>query len=272
MRRNEFVAVLAFSLAACGGDDEDVAISPADAPSSVVIEGPGGEQVTVEPVHGGTVVAAGPHALEVARGPEGEVDAWFVGPNPPPPGASVTVRVPTAEGPRPTMLTWDPQVEAYRGRVHNVELVPGPAPVTVVVEGSRYEARAPRLVVLEHPPRPAATVVVEADAPRGPDVVVEAPRPRGPTVVVEHPDPRPRVDVRVEAPPPPQVNVRVEGPRPPGHRVRVRGHHPPGHRVRGRRGRVRVGHPGGGRGHARKGRGRGRGRRGVRGGRVRVRR
>lgn len=270
-------SLLALAVSAAGCGDEAEAAVPLAEGIAPDVEGeldlpPPPEGIA--PAHGGTILAAGPYPMEVVATPAGEVEAYFAGPSGPPPDAVVSVRVPTDAGPRPVMLTWDPERNAYRGSVRNATVAPGPVDVRVVVAGTPYRGRAPQLVIVA-PSAPAAAVVVARDGDEGFDedyddgplrgavivegappprpavvverpratVVVEHPTPPRPTVVVEHPRPRPGVVV-VEHPRPRPGVVVVEHPRPRPGVVVVEGR-------RGRGRRVRAHGPGHGRGHGR---------------------
>ncbi len=212
--------VLALLTATGCGEDESEAPPQVNAPASVTVEG-AAPTVTAEPTHGGTIVAAGPHPVEVVAHDDGAIEAYVVG-SAPPPEAQLTVTVPTDEGPRPVVLVWED--DRYYGVVEGPTIVQGPTEVVYVVDDRAYRGRVDTVVVVEAPrPRP----------PRA-DVVVRGPRPRG-RVVVEHPVPRARVDVQVGgAPPPPGVVVRHRGPR-------IR-HHGRRMRRRGPRARAMVRH------------------------------
>lgn len=260
------ISLLALAMSACGEDDpENVTVSAE--PPEVAVAGDPGVAVDVEPAHGGVVVPAGPHPVEVVARPGGDVEAYFVGAEPPPPSdVELTVRVPTAEGPRPVVLIWDPSRERYRGSVPGVSVSDGPVDVVVSVGPQRYRGRAPTLVVVAPDPRPNVdvvvdrpsrprTVVVEGPEPPRAEVRVRAPRPRGARVVVEGPAPPPPPGVVVHGPaPPPGPHVVVRGGHPPaprGHVVVRGGHGPPGKAVGHRRHRGRGHRRGHGRGHAR---------------------
>ncbi|MCA9606157.1 MAG: hypothetical protein KC619_11210, partial [Myxococcales bacterium] len=168
--------LLALALAGCGQEAEaEVPLAEGIGPDlEAEVELPPPPD-GIAPAHGGTVLAAGPYPIEVTATPEGEVEAWFAGPSAPPPDPVVSVRVPTSDGPRPIMLTWDPERAAYRGTVRGPTITSGPVGVRVVVDGHPYRGRAPQLVVIA-PSAPAADVVVVADdAPPPAAVVVEAP-------------------------------------------------------------------------------------------------
>lgn len=233
-----WLAVALTPLAACGEDEEEIA--PEVLAAGEPTDGFGPEVVApaaFAAAHDGVVVQAGPHPVEVVATPDGNVEAYLVGPSAPPPSdVTMSVRVPTDQGPRPVMLTWDPERAAYRGTVREVAIAPGPVTVRVVHAGQTYRGNAPQIVILapesptlvveneaprpatvvvERPAPPPTTVVVERPARPGAVVVVDHPRPRGPVVVVEHPRPV----VVVEHPRPARVRV-VNGRR--GHHDRGR--------------------------------------------------
>ena len=238
----------------------------ADPPTVTVAADPTGQVETSaalppagdEPAHGGTVVTAGPHQVEVVVTDEGTIDAYAVGGTPALGDAQITVRVPADDDDiHAVMLVWDPSSGGHRGRLRRVRPLPGPIEVVVVTPAGRHRGRAPRFVVLapssrpdtvvvEAPPpsRPASAVVVDHPAPpqtvhvRGPEPrVVVAPPSR--TVRVRRPEPR----IVVAGPPRPhRPHVVVEPPHPGrvvvgggrhGHRGRARGHRERHHRRRG---------------------------------------
>ncbi len=189
--------VLAASLIGGCGTEEAEAEAPLpevaqQVPTAVAIEAP-------PPAHGGTVVAAGNQFVEVVPHEDGNVRAFVVTPEPPPPDQTqITVRMPGSDGStHPVVLTYDPDEQLYAGRLRRVQPVAGPLEVVVVVGPQRYEGSAPHFVLVA-PPQP--TVVVERPDPRPATVVVERPDPR-PTIVVERPDPRPTIVVERPAPP-----------------------------------------------------------------------
>lgn len=256
------------ALPACGGEEEaEAEITAIGEPTSVgVAAGP-----APAPQHGGTVVVAGPHPVEVVPRSNGEVEAYFVADAPEPASAQLTVHVTTREGPHPVMLVWDPEQSRFRGTLSGAQIVEGPTEVALIVRGQTYRASAPTVVILEAPAAPAVvverprrraeshTVIVERPEPPSATVIVNRPRPPGATVVVERPA-RPHVDVRVHAPQPPRPRVVVHRPAAPRVEVRARAPGPP-------RGRVVVQHRGGGRAQVRArpgGHDRGRRRRGGR--------
>lgn len=243
----------ALALAGCGGEETaEAEIAPIGEPTTVqVAAGP-----APTPQHGGTVVVAGPHPVEVVPHQDGAVEAYFVADAAPEPAsAQLTVQVATDAGPRPVMLVWDPGQARFRGSLTGATVAPGPVEVSLLVQGQTYRGRAPTVVIIEAPAapdvvverraraNPRAEVVVQRPEPPRANIVVERPRPPGATVVVERPGP-PRVDVRVRAPEPPRPRVVVRRPEPPRVEVRAHAPRPPGARVvvehRGPRARVRA--------------------------------
>lgn len=203
MTYQAIVAIAVAALLDCGGAEEETTPVVAEEPT-VVVQPPG----SIEPAHGGTLVAVGQHPVEVVANRGGEVRAYVRSSEPPPPErVRMTVRVPDQQGQRhPVVLVWNPAENAYVGRARRVQIAPGAIDVAMVVGGERYEASAPSYVIVEAAPRPAAVEVVEVE--EEPEVVVE--RPGRPVVVVERPQP-PRPVVVVERPAPVVV---VERPRP----------------------------------------------------------
>ena len=257
MNPRAWLCVLLLALPACGSDadDEEAPLGAVGGATSVEVTGPGvGPMETGS--HGGTVVHAGPHLVEVVANPEGGVEAYLVDDDPPEPGAvSLVVHAPTPEGPHPTMMIWDPEQARYRGIVRGTTVADGPVEVRVAVGGQSYRGRAPIVVmvaggdpVVDEP----QIVVVDDGEPPPPPTTVVVEHPSRPTVVVEHPPP-PRAQVRVVHPgPPPGPHVvvrpgRPHHPRPAkvrhgrrGRRVSVRGQRGRARGRRGRRGRVRI--------------------------------
>lgn len=226
-----------FVLAACGGNDEaevpemgaGAGPTEVELPGEVVVEAEAAE--LPPPAHGGTVLAAGDHRVEVVAEEDGYVNAFMLADAPPPPAATeITVRVPADDGEvHPVVLTWNPSENRYRGRLHRVRPVPGPIDVTIVVNGQPHRGRAPRVVVIG-PSFAAPAARVEIARPESPQATVHVAPPPGPRVNVEvhHPEP-PRAEVRIQppAPPVPRVEVRAHAPAPPRARVSVRAPAPP---------------------------------------------
>ena len=234
------------ALGACGAEEEAEVpeVAAGSAPAEVAVEAPPPPPGMPDPMHGGTVLAAGDYPIEVVAHDDGYVDAFVLEEAPPPGQTQITVRVPADDGEvHPVMLTWDPSASRWRGRLRRVQPVPGPVEVNVVVDGDRYEGRAPRVVVIG--PAPAAGAVVEVERPSAPRVDVQVERPAPPSVEV-HVERRapPRAQIVVEHPRGPDVvihrpgrpGVIVDGPRP-RRRVRVRGRHDKGRHLGHRRGR-----------------------------------
>lgn len=145
MRRDpsgRFVVAFVIVLAACGAEDEAAVPTVEQGPSSAPV-------IDVEPAHGGTVVAAGPHPVEVVAHRSGEVYAHVLGDAPPPRDVELTVGVPLRgrATPRPVRLRWDPRESRYEGRVRRLEIVPGPVDVTLVVAGVVYVGHVDVIVV-----------------------------------------------------------------------------------------------------------------------------
>lgn len=114
--------------------------------------------VDVDARHGGSVVHAGPHPIEVVPHASGEVHAYVQGPRPP--EARLTVDVPVRGRPRgrPVRLEWDADAGHYRGAVpRGVHIVPGPVAVHYHVGPRVYDVHAPHVVV-------------------GPTIVIDGPR------------------------------------------------------------------------------------------------
>ncbi len=231
----------------CGAEEDPEADLPAIEGEVAVaaVPSPAVEVVVPAPSAGGTMLAVGPHPLEVSPYGDGTVIAYVRSPEPPPPATTqVTVRVPADDGEsHPVMLVWDPAGGHYRGRLRRVHPVPGPVEVTLVAGGQRYEGTRPEIVIVA--PEAPPPVVVEVEAPP-PAVEVQAPaEPRVAVEVAAPRPPRPRVQVQIEGPRPPRHEVVVHQPGPPRPAVRVsrRGRgRARARRRRGRRARVRVRH------------------------------
>jgi hypothetical protein len=251
-------AIISSMLRVCSASEDDTAPPVvANGPQAVTVVGAEAELPTVtanvEAQHGGTVVLAQDHAVEVVAQPSGEVQAYVLhveGQAPPPPQTNIIVSVPGSDrSPHDVTLVWDANVGYYRGALVDVTPVPGPMNVVVTVNGRARRGSVARYVVVE----PAH---IDVRGPRGHvDVRVDAPPPPHGHVEVNVRGPRPpraHVDVRVNAPfppPPPhgRVDIHVGGPS-----VRVGGpsvhvHGGGSVRVRGNSG-LMVGH-GRGRGH-----------------------
>lgn len=247
--------VVLLGLTGCGEDTEEEAPQIAAAPGEVALPAD-----APAPAHEGSIIAAGPHYVEVLAHDDGSVDAYLAGDDAPAPAQSqVTVHVPADDGEtHPVVLVWDPAGSRYRGRLRRVQPVPGPVRVVLATAGETYQGNAPTFVVMAprmprptggpvHAARPVGRPTAVVERPGRPGVVVERPgRPgvvvqrRGPPGVVVHRPGRPGVVVRPRAQP---RTVVVERPRRPAVVVEAPGR--PGRRV-GHRGGA---HPG--RGHAR---------------------
>ena len=149
---------------ACGSEPTEVAIAPMAAPG-VVVSAPGvatAPGVAVAPAHGGTVVLAGEHPVEVVPHADGHVYAYVLGDEPPPPrGTEIEVVVPISGGVRTVELAWDGRERRWAGRVRRVEIVPGPIEVVLVVGDSRWVGYGPTIVVLPAIVVAPSVVVVE---------------------------------------------------------------------------------------------------------------
>ncbi len=121
-----------------------VAASPGAAPAPTAAVA-----ADLEPTHGGTIVSAGPHPIEVVPHASGQVRAYLPPGVEPPAEAELRVEVPV-EGrsrPRPVRLRWDADAGRYDGRVRRVQIVPGPVVVHYEVHGEVYVAHAPTVVI-----------------------------------------------------------------------------------------------------------------------------
>ncbi len=206
---------------------------------------------SADATHGGTILTAGPHRIEIVVGDEGVINAYAVEGSPPLADAQITVRLPADDDEiHPVVLIWDPSHANHRGRLRQVQPLPGPIEIVVTTPAGTHRGNAPRFVVIAAAEHPVAAAV--AAPPSSPDVVVmadRAPSPRAggggdhaPRVVATAP---PRVrhaqpHIAVTRPPHPHrphVTIRPPHPRPGrvviGHRVRHG--HDRGHRPRGRR-------------------------------------
>jgi hypothetical protein len=154
---------------ACGEEPaETVVIEPAAAEAAPVVAPATAEETVVPPPpprtvgatatgasHGGTVVVAGEHDVEVVPHASGEVYAYVLGDPPVAADTELTVVVPVTGGTRTVVLEWAPGESRWEGRVRRVEIVPGPVDVILVVGGTRWLGHATTIVVLP------AIVVVE---------------------------------------------------------------------------------------------------------------
>lgn len=198
-------------LRVCGSDEAPP--PAASGPAVVAVEGevavaapaPALSATVTRPRHGGTVVVAEDHAVEVVAQPSGQVYAYVVdaqGHVPPAAEVNLTVNVHGSDGElHPAVLVWNPTELRYVGRV-SVTPAPGEVEVVLVRGGRPRRGRVDTYVIV---PAPAARAEVVVGAPRG-EVVVGAPRGE---VVVAGPRVRAGVDVRIEAPPPPSLDVRI---------------------------------------------------------------
>ncbi len=219
----------------CGNDDgADEAPIVEGAPAEATIE------ATVEaspedlaPQHGGTVVLAEDHAVEVVASPR-QVRAYVVdAQGAPPPVAQTTIVVNVTgddEELHPVTLTYDADDGYYVAPVAHFRPVPGPMNVVLTVEGRPRVGRVATYVVM-----PAPSVAVEVERPARPSATVVVERPSA-TVVVE----RPRAQIVVEAPRPPSAHIVIEGPRRPSGVVVVGG--PRGKFKHRGRGGLHLGH------------------------------
>jgi hypothetical protein len=182
----------------------------------------------MEPRHGGQIVVAEDHVVEVVPTAEGEVYAYVAmadGTVPAPDGLQLTVNVHVEQGGvRPVALVWDPAELRFHGRVRGAVPAPGPAEVLLVSHGRPRRGRVRHVVVV---PR-AHVKVVGPGAPPGVKVWLHVPpgHARGRVHVppghakgkrVKGKRHRGRVEVRGPAPPRAgvQADVRVRTPKPP---------------------------------------------------------
>ena len=163
------VGCLVIGAIACGSEAETVTVG-ATAGAPVVLAAEPAPWVDVAPSHGGTVVLAGAHPVEVVPHASGHVYAYVSGDAPPPPaGTELAVVVPVTGGVRTVELEWDGGERRWAGRVRRVEIVPGPVDVVLVAGGSRWVGHAttivvlPAIVVATVAPPPPAVVVIEHD-------------------------------------------------------------------------------------------------------------
>ncbi len=186
--------LLSALLTAGGCQDEPEPPPLMNAPASVTVEATP-PPVQLQASHGGTVVTAGPHPVEVVPHADGVIEAYVVNDVPPAPGAQLTVTVQTAQGPRPVMLAWDDG--RYYGVLRGPTIVPGPTQVVYVVDDRAYRGSLDTLVVVRghRHRRPRAQVVVQQPVAPSAQVVVDAPVPRA------------RIDVQLGVPAPPGVVV-----------------------------------------------------------------
>jgi hypothetical protein len=127
------IALLALTTDACGSNEEAAPPPSMEAaPDSKAATGVE-RQPTIPlaagatPQHGGTVVLAGTHPVEVVPHASGEVYAYMLAEAPAPTEVELRVEVPTAEQrPRDVTLVWNARSRRYEGRVRDVVIVPGP--------------------------------------------------------------------------------------------------------------------------------------------------
>ncbi|MCA9605346.1 MAG: hypothetical protein KC619_07115 [Myxococcales bacterium] len=230
------IALLAaLLLGSCGGESEGATPSePATSTASTEEPAPTAPAVDAPPpAHGGTVVAVGPHFLEVVAQGDGVVVAWVHERSAPlPAGSRVTVRV-TADdgGQHPVLLVWDPAASSYRGRLYRVGAIPGPIRVTLATGDTTLVGEASTVVVTSPPEevaRPATprTGPTESGAGETEPVATATPEPEEPETPAPSTDPPPStpdpepvapiVRPAVVATPRPVVGPSVVGPRPTG--------------------------------------------------------
>ncbi len=166
------IAILGALLGACSNeppasyditsDEEPASIAVSGAPAAVQVAVPpaagapaavevvaGQPTVAVEaevaPLHGGTVVLAGTHHVEVVPHASGEVYAYAVG-APPSVDATLSVVVPISGGVRTVELAWDAHHHRWGGVV-GVAIVPGPIEVAVVVGTHRWVGHSTTVII-----------------------------------------------------------------------------------------------------------------------------
>jgi hypothetical protein len=155
---------------ACGSEAETVTGS---APVVLAAEA-APVAIDVAPSHGGTMVLAGSHPVEVVPHASGHVYAYVPEDALSPADTELAVVVPVTGGVRTVELEWDGGERRWAGRVRRAEIVPGPVDVVLVAGGSRWVGHVATIVV-----QPAIVVVAPS-----PTVVVAAPPPG--VVVIEH--------------------------------------------------------------------------------------
>jgi hypothetical protein len=187
--------------------------------------------VAIAAEHGGTVLRAEDHWVEVVPRSDGTIEAYVMdarGEPVPVAGTVATARVQGSDGrPRSVSLRWNADVYRFEGHLEDAAIVDGPIEVVVVVAGRPRRAESPRVVVVAMPdPAPPAVLVtprerpaaVVVDRPRPPEVVVIGSAPP-PSVVILGPDPPPPPGI-VIVPPHPGVTVELDH-----HHGRGRGRH-----------------------------------------------
>jgi hypothetical protein len=162
------VGCIFFGAIACGSEPSEITLSPVGTGPSVVAVEPVAIPSGVSASHEGTLLMAGSYPVEVVPHASGEVYAYVLGDAPPPPTSTeLAVVVPVSGGVRTVELEWDPAESRWGGQLRHVEIVPGPVDVVLVVDGARWAARSPTLVVL-----PAVVVVAPVVVAPAPVVVV----------------------------------------------------------------------------------------------------
>ena len=259
MKAIAFIAMLTSTMRVCGSDDPPPPPTTG-APQAASVE-VAAEVELPAPSHGGHVVVVEERPVEVVVQDDGEVHAWVLHPEPPPPGFQMVVHVHGHDGGvHPVQMTWYAETGVWGGRLVEVRPAPGPVEVQVAISGRVHRSRIarvhvvrPRFSVFVDAPRPHVDVDIEVDEGhhhRGKGIGHIRGRGRG-----HHRHGHGHVDVDVHVrgpapPPPPHFSVRVEGnvPHPPAPHVRISGHgpRPPTPHVR-----VRGGGHVGGHGHVR---------------------
>ncbi len=117
------------------------AASPAPTPQPATVFAPAAR-------HGGTVVVAGEHPIEVVTHASGEVYAYILSPTPPTGDLELRVEIPVAKRPpQAVTLRWDVRLKRYEGRARGVVFVPGPLIVHLVVGPQVWVGRATIIVI-----------------------------------------------------------------------------------------------------------------------------
>ncbi|MEM9189267.1 MAG: hypothetical protein AAGF12_08830 [Myxococcota bacterium] len=246
--RAVFTTLVVLFLSGCGEPEHAELPASANPPSSVELPPISAE--VAQPRHGGTVIVAQDHAVEILPGEGGEIRGWVVGVDgeaPPPAEADILVNIHGSDDTlHPVEMSWSTETASYVGQLLEVRPAPGPASVVLTIDGRARRGRIETYRVVDafagsasldvelagRPPEPSAHFApaarthleVNVRAPRPPPARVqvdvrppEPPRPRRPRVQlnIHAPEPpRPRIDVNIR-PPQPEVNVRVR------HSVRV---------------------------------------------------
>lgn len=148
--------ISALSMRVCSSD-EDVP-PPPPVGATVAVDVPAEVAVDVEPRHGGTIVVAGEHPVEVVPHASGEVYAYVHGDAPPPGRVELGVVVPVrGGGTREVVLGWDRRHRRYAGHLRGAVIVPGPIDVELAIGTDTYHGHvatvvvAPAIVVDVHP-------------------------------------------------------------------------------------------------------------------------